>query len=126
MAKDDMEYAKGELLVKFKVPDYLQILPKEFAESMGYEYIGDWELADEICVFRVPENKENEAIKKIISRKEYVDWAEQRCITYEKRVLGLETAIGELEELRDNAELPKKEYNKKIEEIIGYLEKQKE
>lgn len=128
--KDDLEYAKGEVLVLFGTPDYIEkISPEKFAEFLGYKYIGDWNLDEsgEITIFKVPEGKEKEAIKKIESHKDVVQWAAQRCITYEKRVLNLEKIVEVLNDVIDEAgELSKKQYNKKIDEIIGYFQKDKE
>lgn len=144
MSEYKPELAKGEVLVKFLdkpgFPKYIScpngikykknfllIKPDAFAENMGYEYIGDWEPCDDIAIFKVPVGKEKEAIKKLNSLDSFVEWAEQRDLTYERRSMDAENALDDMMHVRDYAgELSKNQYNAKLDEIISDLENMKE
>ena len=116
-------YAKGEIFVRFKDP-----FGPGFAEEWG-SYIG-YELSDETTegdyfIFKTEEGKENEALKKFESYPEFVDWGELRDLKLESRVKNHDEAIEMIDEFSD-LNLPDDRYNKKLEDVIHYLEKLKQ
>lgn len=131
----------AEILVKFHDPKRLRIgdLSKEnmernsrevytilgyqLADKFGYECRGIWDHGQgDIYVFDVTDIKK--AIRQLQKHKNYVEWVEERDTKHEKRWETLDKVIDEIEELRDigdKIEFSKTDYNKKIDEIIGYL-----
>ncbi len=62
-------------------------------------------------------HQEDEAIKTFLAKNEFIAWANRRDKRLERRWVSLDSAIRALEELRDDCEIPTKEYNRRIGEI---------
>ncbi|MCD6381468.1 MAG: hypothetical protein J7L43_00625 [Candidatus Aenigmarchaeota archaeon] len=117
------QYAKGEILVAFS-----KSIDKDFARKFG-EVLG-YELSDDeyrhgynIFIYKTSPGKEREAIEKFKSHSDFVMWAERRDIKLENRWNLLERVEKMINNLIDNAEIPDKEYESKIEELCEILRK---
>ena len=123
--KYEPEYAEGQILVHFKIP-----VAHGFAETLG-EFLGykaleeSYSYGDNVFIYETGKGKEKQALKKFLEQKPFVDWTNRRDIKLEKRWEDLEIIIGRVEELRDNSELPDKEYNRKLDQLCNYLQKLK-
>ncbi len=109
-------YSLGEILVQFK-DSVGEDFAATFGTFLGYNLVESWEHGNNVFVYRTDVHQEEEAIRTFLGKTEFVEWANRRDIRLEGRWVSLESAIAALEELRDNCEIPKGEYERRLEEI---------
>jgi hypothetical protein len=116
-------YAKGQILVAFK--DVSEGFARDFGEKLGYTLGENSEYNKDMDFFTydVPENKEKKACNDFKKYSKFVEWTSLRDLRLEERWSNLEEAIRMTESIRDNCEIPKKEFEGKIEKVIGQLKK---
>lgn len=115
------EYAKGQILVSFK-GNFSDDFVTEFGKGLGYNLSRNSETSDNY-IFFTPIGMEGIAIQKFMEHPEFVDWASLRDIKLEVRWKGLEKAVAEIQNLIEDAEMPDKDYRRKLNEIISCLRK---
>ncbi|MBI2102916.1 hypothetical protein HYT55_03700 [Candidatus Woesearchaeota archaeon] len=111
-------YSPGEILVCFKRNlNVGQEFAQVFGEGIGYTLVSVWEIGDDVFVYRTEAGKEEKACSDFKEQGQFVDWAGRRDAGLEKRWESLDDAIAALEELRDDCEIPEREYGRRIDEI---------
>ncbi len=109
-------YAKGEILVEFKGPQSKDFA-KAFGEKLGYALKDEEYKHGNAFIYIVPEGQEKKISRQFERYKKFVDWADRRDIRLEQRWTGLEKIISKLEALKDNAEIPDREYKRLLDNI---------
>ena len=126
--KYEPDYAKGQIIVDFKD----NVSNDGFAESvgtlLGYKLLPKKDLYDETTntycnspgyIFKTPEGKEDEAIKKFLSSKfgENIEWACRRDLKFERRKESLGDISSLANNLRDSIEAPDSDLEKELNEL---------
>jgi hypothetical protein len=124
------EYADGEIVAIYPNRlDYKQnisvdflrgylhaSLPEEFNDSFA---IQEFDFFGQGYLITVPKGREQEYCD-ILQQLEGVD-SFRRDLKFEERYNALELLVSKATDLRDDVEIPKSEYNKKLEEIAEYI-----
>ena len=110
-------YARGEILVEFKGPQSNDFA-KTFGEKLGYTLKDEEYKHGNAFIYLVPVGQEKKAAKQFERYKKFVDWADLRDIKLEERWTGLEKIIAKLEALKDQAEIPDREYKRELNLIL--------
>lgn len=109
-------YSEGEILVYFKVP-VTDNFAATFGQCLGYQLAGSWEHGVNVFIYQTTPQEEEKAINVFLEKAEFVESAFRRDIGLERRWQSLEEAIGELEELLGDCEIPEGEYQQRLREI---------
>ena len=125
------DYAKREVLVHFI--DNLHVtndFVRTVVELVGYKLKDEgYEFGGSYIVLTNPDD-EDKACKDLktlrIKDQNLVDWAARRDLKFEKRSRDLDELIDLTETLRDDPEQGDTDYNKSLDEIIGYASSLKE
>ena len=130
--KYEPDYANGQIIVDFKE----NVSNDGFAESvgtlLGYKLLPKKDLynkATEIYyegegyIFKTPEGKEDEVIKKFLSSKfgENIEGAYRRDLKFERRKESLSGLANLANNLRDSIEVPDSKLEKELKELGDYI-----
>jgi hypothetical protein len=118
------EYAKGEILVKFKGSKSSDFA-RDFGKGLGIMLSEESYEHGDCFIYKTAVGKERKAITHFSKYPRFVDWASLRDKKIESRWGSLEEAIGMMQDINDNVEISDKAYDKKIDEIIVYLKRLK-
>lgn len=119
-------HAKEQILVCFKI-DCGEAFARDFGRGTGYTLSDEqYKYGHNVFIYNTVEGEESKACEVFRAYSDFIDWAELRDIKMESKWQSLKEIITMIESLRDNVEIPDKEYYEKIHGIIASLQKLKE
>lgn len=127
---DESEYAPGEILVSL-IPDFYDVTFDYFkgqvdASLPGLEYSVESFPKLSKWLLRVPQGEEAAYCRKLKTLG-FIDGAERRDLTAERRADALDSLLSEVTGIRDDVyEMSRAQYNTRLAELIGRIEGMRE
>ena len=120
------KYSDGEILVSFKegFGDSKESV-QNFCCKLGYQISDENYKHGKLYIIKTEAGKEREAIRHFEDCPEFTDWADRRDIRLESRWGYLEQILVVTKGLHENPELPKNQYDQRIDEIDAVIKKLK-
>ena len=114
-------YATDHILIKFK-REFSEEFVQEYLKAYGYK-LHEEKSHHDWYHLKIPLEKFEKTKQKFYHKphNKFIDWVEKRDLKWEQRIENLENIIEKVAELRDEPNIPNKEYEQKLKQITKYI-----